>query len=253
MGNLFSLEGKRLLVTGAGSGIGRATVVMASELGVFVILCDVNAESLDQTQKLCCNATATLCVDLTDVTSLKEQTLKVVQEHGKLNGVAHVAGIPSIVPLKVVTREIYDKVAHVNAYAGLQLAQLFADRRIGDVATSGSIVFVSSCYANVGSAANVCYAMSKGGVQSMTRALAIELAAKRIRVNCVAPGFVRSEMMSKTGTMFDSSHEEELNRLMPLGIGMPDDVAGMIVFLLSDAAKWCTGGIYPVDGGFTAQ
>lgn len=253
MNSPFSLNGQRILITGAGSGIGRATALLASEMGAHVILCDINAESLEKTKALCVGEVDCFCVDLSDVVAVKNGLTEIVKRIGKITGVAHIAGIPSIVPLKMVGRETYDRVSHINAYSGIELAQLFSDRRIGDPSLGGGCVLVSSCYANVGSAANVCYAASKGAVQSITKALAIELAPKGIRVNCVAPGFVKSEMMATTGAMFDSSHEEEVAKLMPLGIGVPSDVAGMIVFLLSAAGKWCTGAIYPVDGGFTAQ
>lgn len=253
MNNPFSLAGQRILVTGAGSGIGRATAELASTMGATVVLCDINDEALSKTRELCQGETELLCVDLTDVDNLKLQVVDIVKRIGKLTGVAHIAGIPAIVPLKMVDRERYDRVSHINAYAGVQLAQLLADRRIGDASVGASVVLVSSCYANVGSAANVCYAASKGAVQSITKALAIELAPKGIRVNCIAPGFVKSEMMANTGTMFDASHEEEVARMMPLGIGVPSDVAGMIVCLLSPAGKWCTGSVIAVDGGFTAQ
>ena len=253
MNNPFSLTGQRILITGAGAGIGRATAELASSMGAMVVLCDINADALAKTQASCPGETETLCVDLTDIEALKAGIGDVARRIGKLTGIAHIAGIPSIVPLKMVDRSRYDHVGHVNAFAGIQLAQLLADRRIGDVSAGASLVLVSSCYANVGSAANVCYAASKGAVQSITKALAIELAPKGVRVNCVAPGFVKSEMMANTGTLFDASHEEEVARLMPLGIGVPSDVAGMIVCLLSPAGKWCTGSIIAVDGGFTAQ
>lgn len=253
MDNPFSLKGQRILITGAGSGIGRATAELASSLGAFVVLCDVNVDGLKRTKDGCSGETEILNVDLTNVEELKIRVTEVVNRIGKLTGVAHIAGVPSIVPLKMVDRERYDHVGHINAYAGVQLAQLLADRRIGDATSGASVVLVSSCYANVGSAANVCYAASKGAVQSITKALAIELAPKGIRVNCVAPGFVRSEMMANMGSMFDASHENDVARMMPLGIGVPSDVAGMIVCLLSPAGKWCTGSIIAVDGGFTAQ
>jgi len=183
MENPFSLAGQRILITGAGSGIGRATAELASTMGATVVLCDINAEALAKTKTLCPGETEILCVDLTDVEQLKARVAEVTKKIGKLTGIAHVAGIPSIVPLKMVDRDRYDRVSHINAYAGVQLAQLLADRRIGETANGASVVLVSSCYANVGSAANVCYAASKGAVQSITKALAIELAPKGIRVN----------------------------------------------------------------------
>lgn len=244
------LDGKRILVTGAASGIGRATAVLASRLGAKCVLCDRNADGLAAVAQQCADCSI-LPVDLTDLDSLKSAVARCALEGGRFDGLAHVAGRPYISPLKTVDRGRFDDVMHLNSYAGLNLAQLFASRRIGN--DGGSIVFISSVYANVGSAANVGYAMSKGAVQGMTKALAVELSAKRIRVNCVAPGFVQTEMSAAISAYFDSSHDGDVAQLAPLGTGKPEDVANMIGFLLSDAARWITGAVMLVDGGFTAK
>ncbi len=244
------LDGKRILITGAASGIGRATAILAARLGAQCVLCDRNENGLAIVASQC-PGSRSLVIDLTDCASLKACVTECVTEFGKLDGFAHIAGRPYISPLKTVDRERFDDVLHLNSYAGLNLAQLFSSRRIGN--EGGSIVFVSSVYANVGSAANVGYAMSKGAVQSMTKALAVELAGKKIRVNCVAPGFVQTEMSESISAYFDSAHEGEVDKLAPLGTGKPEDVANMICFLLSDAARWITGTIMAVDGGFTAK
>jgi len=132
------------------------------------------------------------------------------------------------------------------------LAKVFTNRSVY-AGEKGSIVFLSSVYGVVGSAANVSYAMSKSALHGITKSLAIELAGKGIRVNCVAPGFVKTNMLDKALGMFDENYAETINKLHPLGVGEPEDVAFSIAYLLSDAAKWVTGSIMNVDGGFTAQ
>lgn len=244
------LSGKRILITGAASGIGRATALLAAQQGAALLLCDRDESGLIAVQAKC-PGSSILAVDLTDEESVKKGLMADVAANGKLSALAHIAGRPYISPLKTVDRQRFDDVLHLNSYAGVQLAQLFTSKRVSD---GGSIVFISSAYANVGSAANVGYAMSKGAVQSMTKALAIELAPRNFRVNCVAPGFVVTAMMEQTNAMFDPTNREaELKALAPLGLGYPEDVAQMVCFLLSDATRWVTGAIIPVDGGFTAK
>jgi NAD(P)-dependent dehydrogenase (short-subunit alcohol dehydrogenase family) len=108
-------------------------------------------------------------------------------------------------------------------------------------------------YGLVGSAANVGYAMTKGAVQSATKALAIELAPKKIRVNCIAPGFVKTEMGDSINHNFNDDYNKLIESLHPLGWGSPDDIAAGIAYLFSDMSKWITGTIMSIDGGFTAQ
>lgn len=112
---------------------------------------------------------------------------------------------------------------------------------------------ISSVSGLVGFTPNVAYAMTKGAIISMTRALAIELAPKRIRVNCVAPGFIVTPLMKQTADMLGDDYENNLAAMHPLGLGTPEDVANAVAFFLSDMSKWITGTVLPVDGGYTAQ
>ena len=112
---------------------------------------------------------------------------------------------------------------------------------------------MSSYCGQVGTAASVCYSATKAGLIGVTKALAIELAPKGIRVNSVSPGTVMTEMVKKNAYGADEEYVKNLESLHPLGLGAPDDVANAIVFLLSDMAKWMTGAIVNVDGGYTAR
>ena len=140
----------------------------------------------------------------------------------------------------------------VNVHAGLNLAKVFTSRKGHDLSRQCSIVFVSSVYGIVGSAANVAYATSKAAVIGMTKSLAIEFAHKGIRVNCVAPGFINTNMAGVVNQKFDPEYSERVEAMHPLGWGETIDIANGIAFLLSDASKWMTGSVVHIDGGYTA-
>jgi NAD(P)-dependent dehydrogenase (short-subunit alcohol dehydrogenase family) len=252
MKNFFDLTGRTYLVTGAASGMGRATSLLLSECGAKIILVDINEEGLKSTASLCQTDTCNLVLDLSQPETFKDRILEAVDKIGKLSGFVHCAGIPYITPLKVVNAEKADLVYKINSYAAIELTKVFASKKIY-AGENGSIVFISSVYGVVGSAACVGYAMSKGAVQSATRALAMELAPRKIRVNCIAPGFVKSNMMNENTFRFDEDYMKRLDAMHPLGLGTPEDIAKSIVFLFSDMSKWITGTIMNVDGGFTAQ
>jgi NAD(P)-dependent dehydrogenase (short-subunit alcohol dehydrogenase family) len=250
--NPFSLEGKSFLITGAASGIGRTTSIVLSKLGANLILLDINDVGLSETYKLCKKTDRVLSFDLTKVKSLKDELMNVLIGFGKLNGFIHLAGKPYISPLKAISEDKCLEIYALNTYSAIELAKIFIGKNIY-AGENGSIVLVSSVYGFVGSAANVGYAMSKSALHGITKSLSIELAGKGIRVNCVAPGFVRTNMMNNIDSSFKDDHTKLLNQLHPLGLGNPEDVAYSIAYLLSDAAKWVTGSILNIDGGFTAQ
>jgi NAD(P)-dependent dehydrogenase (short-subunit alcohol dehydrogenase family) len=250
--NPFSLEGKNFLVTGAASGIGKETSIVLSKLGANLVLVDINLEGLLKTQNDCKSTDKVLELDLSDSSRIKERILSIIPDFGKLHGFVHLAGKSYISPLKAISEEKCAEIYTLNTYAALELAKVFTNKNVY-AGEKGSIVLISSVYALVGSAANAGYAMSKSALHGITKALSIELAAKGIRVNCIAPGFVKTNMLDTASPFFDSNYSETINKLHPLGLGRPEDIALSIAFLLSDAARWVTGTTLTVDGGFTAQ
>lgn len=250
--NPFSVNNNNYLITGAASGIGRATSILLSKMNANLILVDINLEGLQETKAQCKVSDKILTLDLTKSSSIKDAVIETVNDFGKLNGFIHLAGIPYISPLKSISENKILEVLQVNTLAGLELAKVFSNKKIsGD--GGKSIIFISSVYALVGSVANVGYAMSKAALHGITKSLAVELAPKNIRVNCIAPGFVKTNMMQDTDKLFAENRDELLQSLHPLGLGEADDVGYACAFLLSDASKWITGSIISVDGGFTAK
>lgn len=252
MKDLLNVKDRCYLVTGAASGIGRATALLLSEMGAKVLLVDINAENLERVQHECKGETDILVLDLTDADAIKGAIKEKVASFSKLNGFVHCAGLPYVSPLKVINSEKTERLYKLNTYAAIELAKVCSSKQVyaGD---AGSFVLISSVYGIVGSAANVGYAMSKGAIVAITKSLAMELAGSGIRVNCVAPGFIKTPMAKKVDGMMDDSYDERLNALHPMGLGEPDDIANAILFLFSDMSKWMTGAVLNVDGGFTAQ
>lgn len=250
--NPMSLEGKRYLITGAASGMGKATSILLSKLGASLILVDVDKEKLEEVSSLIKGDNIIVPLDLSEVQTIKPTIEKAVKEFGLINGFAHIAGIPYIAPLKAVKEVNAEKLYKVNQFAGIELARTFTSKKVFS-GTAGSIIYISSVYGVVGSAANVAYAMTKSAVIGITKSLAMELAPRRIRVNCIAPGFVRSNMMSENSFRFDEEYMNRLEALHPLGLGVPDDIANGVAFLFSDMSRWITGAVLNIDGGFTAQ
>lgn len=249
----MSMAGKKIVITGGGAGIGRSTALLLRDLGAELFLLDMDRAAAESTVMSCGGGAVAKECDVTDMAALELAFDEARDRFGPLHGFVHCAGVPSIVPLRVLRPEQYERVQRVNTEAGFALAKLFSKKRYRDADAVCSIVYLSSVYGLVGSAGNAAYAVSKAGIIGLTKALAIELAPQRIRVNCVAPGFVRTDMADDVEARFDTDHAERVEKLHPLGWGEPIDVANGIAFLLSDAAKWITGTVLSIDGGYTAQ
>lgn len=252
MRDLLQVKNRRYLVTGAASGIGRATSLLLSEMGAKVLLVDINEDGLLKVQSECQGETDILVLNLIDADSIRGAVKEKVTVFGKLNGFVHCAGLPYIAPLKVVNPEKTEKLYKLNTYAAIELAKVCSSKQVY-AGEAGSFVLISSIYGIVGSAANVGYAMSKGAIVAITKSLAMELAGYGIRVNCVAPGFIKTPMAKQVDGMMDENYDERLNALHPMGLGRSEDIANAILFLFSDMSKWITGAVLNVDGGFTAQ
>ncbi len=254
MQNPFSLANKNIVITGASSGIGRACAIGCSQLGAKLLLIGRQEAELEKTKaQLLSPALASLLVlDLTQFEEVITKVKAAIARFGQIDGVIHAAGISTTLPFRNITVDKMDHFFKVNVEAALHLTQSLI--KPGSIAANGaSIVFITSVMSQVGESAKVLYSMSKGALLAASRSMAIELAPKKIRVNCIAPGVVDTPMSQQAYYSQNSELKERITGLHPLGLGVPEDVANASIYLLSDAARWVTGTQLMVDGGYTAR
>lgn len=241
---LLSLQGKRILVTGASSGMGRAFAQMIAIQGAQVTLLARNKERLQETKvSLEGDGHTVLVCDLTDENLLKEA----VNQMGKLDGIVLCAGINEFVPVKFIKQEKIQRMFQTNFFSQLLLVQLLLKKKL--INRGASIVFISSVSSLLGVPGTLLYASSKGAINTAVRVLASELAGQQTRVNAICPGIVRTEMLF--GTNIDEETFTQQEAQYPLGLGTPEDVGNAVLFHLADASRWLTGQCMVMDGGFT--
>jgi len=246
----MSLEGKRILVTGASSGIGRETAIILSKLGAEVVLLARNRERLEETcRELEGSGHSIYEYDLEQLDGIPELLKTIAAEQGRLSGVFHAAGIAPVYAINAIKEEKIESVFKSSAFASLILAKGFCNKNVRQL--PASLVFMSSGAALTGSKGLAIYSSSKAAVDGAVRAMAVELAEKDIRVNAIAAGMVKTEMYEVFVETAPSNAVEKKIQRHPLGFGLPEDVAMAAAFLLSDASKWITGTTMVVDGGFT--
>ncbi|MGD9942531.1 MAG: SDR family NAD(P)-dependent oxidoreductase [Burkholderiaceae bacterium] len=248
--NPFSLAGKRVLVTGATSGLGRAIVESCARIGAEVIGVGRDPQRLGQTQQLLESLSPRSHRMLrADLTQAADRDALVAALGGAVDGLVHSAGISRLAPVRMMTVEHLREVQAINVEAPALLTQALL-RRNG-VAAGGSIVFVASIAAHIGVAGVGAYSASKAALIALTRCLAMEVVKRRIRANCLSPALVETPLLDATAEVVGSLDEERKH--YPLGFGKPEDVANAAIFLLSDASRWVTGTTLVMDGGLTVS
>lgn len=246
MYNPFSLEGKKILVTGASSGIGKAIAIESSKIGANVIITGRNEQRLKETFSLLDGSGHDLIVaDL----SRKEELEQLQKELPVINGLVNCAGLTKVAPFPFATRDSFEEVMNVNFFAPTELSRLLVkSKKIGKGA---SIIFISSVSGVYCSAvASSIYSSSKGAINGLVKGVALDLAPKGIRVNSVNPGMIDTDIFSGSAITEDQLKED--TKRYPLGrYGKPEEVAYAVIYLLSDASSWTTGSNLLIDGGYT--
>ncbi len=252
------LAGRVAIVTGAGQGIGRATALELARLGADVVVAELNAEGAERTAKevrgLGGKALA-LPTDVTRRADLDAMVERTKRELGRIDVLVNNAGIYRAASVLDVSEEHWDAIMTINARAVFFASQAVLPVMIAQ--KRGSIVNLASMAGKIGSKTNLPYNASKAAVVSLTKSLALAHAADGVRVNCVCPGFVETDMWTKVareqGALLGMSAEEftrHRQKTVPLGrMERPEDVAAVIGFLASDRAGYMTGQALSVDGG----
>ena len=250
--NPMDLTGKQVLVTGASAGIGRACCTLLSQLGAKIILTGRNQAGLEETlSSLSGNGHKIAVFDIKNINGLGDWVKYLRSEYGYLDSFVHCAGVQITKPIRSFDQGFFDDTMHVNLASAMAITQGFRLKR--DRSKQGSIVFVSSIAGLIGQTGNTVYGASKAGLMSLTRGLAMELLRDNIRVNCVAPALVETEMAQRAQDSMTAAQFQHMLDQHPMGLGKPDDVANAVAFLLSDAAKWINAVTLPMEGGYLAN
>lgn len=246
--NPFSLKGKTILVTGASSGIGKAIAIACAKMGARLLISGRNAQRLQETfLALEGKNHMQLISDLTQTDAISE----LVEHIPVIQGVVHSAGITKNLPFTFATREKMEEITAINFFVPAELTRMLLKAK--KVEKGSSIVFISSvsgvwCAAPGGSM----YAASKGAINGLVKGLALDVAPKSIRVNCVNPGVIETHIFDEG--IISAEQLEENKKQYPLKrFGTPEEVAYAVIYLLSDASAWVTGSNLLIDGGLTLQ
>ena len=249
---LFDLEGRTVLVTGAGGAIGSVIAAALAERGARLAIQDISEEKLAQVAASVVAAGGTPTTLITDLSSAEAAADTVHQAHAALGGLdvlINSAGINRRKPIDEVTADDFDAIVSVNLRAVYFASQ--AAHPLMAASGGGSIVNLSSLSARFSFNTISVYAATKAGVTSLTRSCAREWARDGIRVNCLEPFVIKTEF---TKPLWGEDHRQRwFDHVTPMGrLGDPSELVGAVVFLASDASTWMTGQSLVIDGGLTA-
>ncbi len=244
----MDMSGHVIIVTGASSGLGRATSIFLSNLGATIILVGRNTGQLEQTMKMLKGSGHFIKpFDLKNTDNVQDWLKEISGETGPFNGLVHSAGIVATLPLRTTKLSRFEEMLQVNYLSAVALTKAF--RLKGIKGTPASIVLFSSAAGLTGIPGLTAYSGSKGALIAFCRSASKELAGEGIRINTIAPGHVMTEMVEKTKAAMGEKQFTELESKYPLGLGRPEHIANAAAFLLSKASRWITGTTMLVDGG----
>lgn len=249
MYNPFSLKNKTILVTGASSGIGRATAIECSKMGAELIITGRDENRLNETFRMLEGKNHLQYVgNLTHDDFIKQLS----SDLPLIDGLVNSAGIASFLPFKYITKEKLASVFEINFEAPTLLTrQLIQNKKIK---RGGSIVFISSIAGVITSAVGLSlYSATKGAINGLVKGIALELAYNNIRVNTILPAMIKTDLIHDGDTITQEQMDEDASKYPLKRYGKPIEVAYGVIYFLSDASEWTTGSNLLIDGGLTLK
>ena len=243
----YNFSGKRFVVTGASSGMGRQIAQELAEAGAKVLAIARRGKYLQELHALYPEHIEYATCDVKDKKGLEVAICTFVSKYGKLNGCVHAAGISDLTPIKMYDGKVAHEIMDISFWAGIDLIQICTKNKYSESGTS-NVVF-SSVSAYSGEKGMFAYAGAKAALKIGVKSIAKEIAVKNHRINAITPGWVRTSLTDQVGQI---SNVEKVAEKHLLGTGSAEDVSGVVLFLLSDRAKWITGTDIIVDGGYLA-
>ena len=244
---------KLFLITGASSGIGKCAALELNKLGSKIIAISRNEKNLKLLVEESLNKNLILVEnkDLSQSNNLDKWIIELSKKYGKIDGVVLSAGIQQIAPIQsVLSIENAKKLFEINYFSNMQIIKGFANKLVNNAKNArSSIVLISSSAAFKANAGISQYSASKAALNAAMKSLALELATKNIRINAIAPGFLKTSMTENFSDIYDENYLNKLDSIYPFGIGTPKDIVGAICFLLSPLSSYITGQIIVIDGG----
>jgi len=251
--NFVNFEGKNILISGGAKGIGKETAILLSKLGAKVILVDLFPEELSNVLNILPGDKHSVYqYDLSDSDNIENLIDKIILDNGKLDGFVHCVGVRCRRPLSLLKPKVLNEILNVNFVSFVELTRCITKKANYNLGLS--IVGISSISSIVGGKSVTAYASSKAAMDCAVRCLAKELSVKKIRLNTVVPSTINTHVFEEfNNNSNDSEFKDSILQRQYLGIGNPEDVANLIVFLLSSNSSFITGTSIPVDGGYLSS